>query len=94
MPYRDAAVKYFFQSSPHRRNQAARDSIDFRFFAPPGNQREAAMSVRWDVHIPQMMQRHSGSAKATAKSDTPGDRVREAPADKEPDAISEPQPQT
>jgi hypothetical protein len=52
------------------------------------------MSVRWDVHIPQMMQRHSGSAKATAKSDTPGDRVREAPADKEPDAISEPQPQT
>ena len=52
------------------------------------------MSVRWDVHIPQMMQRHSGSAKATAnsapaKSDTPGDRVREAPAGKEPDASAD-----
>ena len=58
------------------------------------------MSVRWEVHIPLTMQRHSGSAKApvnsaAATSDTPGDivRMREAPADREPDAVTGPQPQ-
>ena len=32
------------------------------------------MSVRWEVHIPQAMQRHTGSVKDTApKSSNPND---------------------